>query len=48
MQTWKLNIFVNAYKTRLRNGEELSDIDVSYPKLTEEEITEIHKNLETA
>lgn len=46
MPNWKLTIFVNAYKTRLREGEELKEIDSSYPKLTEEEITEIHKNLE--
>lgn len=46
MQSWKLNIFVNAYKTRLKNGETLEEIDASYPKLTEEEIAEIHKNLD--
>lgn len=45
MQSWKLIIFVNAYKTRLKNRETLEEIDASYPKLTEEEIAEIHKNL---
>lgn len=46
MQNWKLTIFVNAYKIRLRDGEQLEEIDASYPKLTEEEIAEIHKKLE--
>lgn len=46
MSSWKLTIFVNAYKTRLREGEELAEIDASYPKLKEEELEEIHKNLE--
>lgn len=45
MQNWKLIIFKNAYRTRLKNGETLEEIDSSYPKLTEEEIEEIHKNL---
>lgn len=45
MPEWKLTIFTNAYKTRLGNGEILEDIDSSYPKLSKEEITEIHKNL---
>ena len=46
MQNWKLTIFKNAYKTRLKNGETLEEIDASYPKLTDEEIEEIHKALE--
>ena len=46
MQGWKLIIFVNAYKTRLKNRETLEEIDASYPKLTEEEIAEIHQSLE--
>ena len=45
MPSWKLTIFVNAYKTRLSNGETLEEIDASYPKLTEEEIAEIHEAL---
>lgn len=46
MPEWKLTIFTNAYKTRLKNGEIIEEIDASYPKLTEEEIAEIHNNLE--
>lgn len=46
MPSWKLTIFKNAYKTRLKNGDTLEDIDSSYPKLTEEEIAEIHRALE--
>lgn len=46
MQSWKLTILKNAYKTRLKNGETLEEIDSSCPKLTEEEIEEIHKALE--
>ena len=46
MPSWKLTIFLNAYKTRLRNGETLEEIDASYPRLTTEEKEEIHKNLE--
>lgn len=46
MQSWKLTIFTNAYKTRLNNGETLEEIDASYPKLSKEEIAEIHKNLD--
>lgn len=46
MLSWKLTIFINAYKTRLKEGERLVDIDDSYPKLAKEEIEEIHKNLE--
>lgn len=46
MPSWKLTIFTNAYKTRLKDGEELEEIDTSYPKLTEDELAEIHKNLE--
>ena len=46
MPSWKLTIFKNAYKIRLENGDTLEEIDVSYPRLTEEEIAEIHKNLE--
>lgn len=46
MLEWKLTIFTNAYRTRLDNGEALEEIDTSYPKLTEDELAEIHKNLE--
>lgn len=46
MQSWRLTVFVNAYKIRLRNGETLEEIDTSYPRLTTEEKEEIHKNLE--
>ena len=45
MQSWKLTIFTNAYKTRLTSGETLEEIDASYPKLTKEEIEYIHNNL---
>lgn len=45
MLSWKLTIFKNAYKTRLKNGETLEEIDLSYPKLSEEEIKEIHEAL---
>lgn len=50
MQSWKLTIFTNAYKTRLTSGETLEEIDASYPKLSKEEIAAIHEslNLETA
>lgn len=46
MPHWKLTIFKNVYETRLVAGEELKEIDASYPKLTVEEKEEIHKALD--
>ena len=45
MPSWKLSIFKNAYKTRLKNGETIEEIDASYPKLTKKEKEEIHSEL---
>lgn len=45
MQSWKLSIFVNAYRIRLDSGELLEEIDASYPKLTLEEKKEIREKL---
>lgn len=45
MPSYKLNIFVRVYKTRMSKGETIEQIDDSYPALSEEEKNQIHEKL---
>ena len=43
MTTSKKNLMVRVIKRRMSNGETFDEIIVDYPKLTEEEITELRE-----
>lgn len=44
----KLKIMVRAFKIRIKNGEDFSDIAADYPALTTDDLEAIRKELNVA
>ena len=47
MSNAKLKLMVNVFRRRIEAGESFEEVAESYPKLTEEELDLIYRNLYT-